>query len=239
MNEFLSGDGAIAEIDPQGLLAIIPAHNEAATIAQVVEDTLPFLPVLVVNDGSSDETSYAARSAGAVVLDCDPNRGKGAALRAGFRWALQRDMKAVITLDGDGQHDPAEITKFIEKYQESSSDLILGKRQTRHMPIIRLIANNLGRAIMAMALGQDGGDNQSGYRLISARLMEKSVVLQNDGFEFEVEMVADCLRHGYRLDSVPIRTIYTGGGSHISPLRHLTGFLAVTWRIWRRRSQPV
>src|SRR5690349_12474402 len=97
---------------PGGIVALIPAHDEAARIGPVVAGALRHVPVLVVDDGSSDATAATAATAGARVLSLDPNRGKGAALRAGFAVALDDGAEAVITLDGDGQHDPAEIPAF-------------------------------------------------------------------------------------------------------------------------------
>ncbi|HEX2627158.1 MAG TPA: glycosyltransferase family 2 protein, partial [Candidatus Limnocylindrales bacterium] len=90
----------------QRLVALIPAHNESARIRAVVEGAKRSVAVLVVDDGSSDDTAAVAEAAGASVIRQSPNQGKGAALRAGFRAALEQGFEAVITLDGDGQHDP-------------------------------------------------------------------------------------------------------------------------------------
>ncbi|HSN76998.1 MAG TPA: glycosyltransferase family 2 protein, partial [Anaerolineae bacterium] len=96
-------------MDTPNTLALIPAYNEAQRIAPVIAATLQHLPALVVDDGSRDDTAGVAEAAGATVLRQAPNQGKGAALRAGLRWALDRRYDAVLTLDADGQHDPAEI----------------------------------------------------------------------------------------------------------------------------------
>ena len=98
------------------VLALIPAHDEAARIASVVERATRHVPVLVVDDGSTDDTAAIAEAAGARVIRQSPNQGKGAALRAGFAAALADGIEAVITLDGDGQHDPAEIPAFLGAY---------------------------------------------------------------------------------------------------------------------------
>jgi glycosyltransferase involved in cell wall biosynthesis len=212
------------------LLALIPAYNEAGHITPVIHQSLTHLPVLVVDDGSIDQTAAEAESAGATVLRQLPNQGKGAALRAGFRWALERDYAAVITLDADGQHDPAELPAFIEAYRANSADLIIGTRQFRHMPPVRRIANLTGLALFSWALGQRIHDNQSGYRLISRRLMETMLASQEGGFEFEVDMIITAIRHHFPIAWVPIRTIYTGGGSHIRPWHHTVNFLRLTFK---------
>src|SRR3990172_923606 len=110
------------------VLTLIPAYNEGDRVAPVVRATLVYLPVLVVDDGSSDATAQYALDAGAEVLYQQPNQGKGAALRAGFAAALERGYQAVLTLDADGQHDPAEIPAFLAAYRKTSADLIIGRR---------------------------------------------------------------------------------------------------------------
>ncbi|HEX9013634.1 MAG TPA: glycosyltransferase family 2 protein, partial [Anaerolineaceae bacterium] len=209
--------------------ALIPAYNEMEGISVVVSAARAFLPVLVVDDGSRDTTAELAESAGAEVLRQRPNQGKGAALRAGFRWALERDCQAVITLDADGQHDPLEIPKFLDCFATTGADLVIGARDYRAMPPVRRFSNTIGRWTMEWALRSRVPDNQSGYRLISRRLMEELISSREQGFEFEVEMIAACLARGYGLEWVPIRTIYAGEGSHIQPLRHVVHFFRIAW----------
>lgn len=220
----------------EGILAIIPAYNEGARVAAVVSDAAQFLPVLVVDDGSGDDTAAQAGSAGATVLRQLPNQGKGAALRAGFHYALAGTYDAVVTLDADGQHDPAELPHFLARFAQNHPDLIIGQRRLRHMPPIRRLANYLGRKSFSWAIGQPIPDNQSGYRLISRRLLEELEGGQETGFEFEMEMIVTCVRRGYVLDWVPIRTIYAGESSHINPLTHLINSIRMIAQIRRTRS---
>jgi glycosyltransferase involved in cell wall biosynthesis len=217
------------------ILAVIPAHDEAGRIERVVGGARQHLPVLVVDDGSTDDTAARAEAAGARVLRQSPNRGKGAALRAGFAAALADGAEAVITLDGDGQHDPAEIPAFLAALALRSSaklptELIVGRRDFSHMPPVRRLANYLGTAALSGALGQWIVDNQSGYRLIGRRLMRACLESTQPGFGFEVEMLALCLREGWPIDWVPIRTIYGDERSHIKPMRHLREFIEMTGR---------
>jgi glycosyltransferase involved in cell wall biosynthesis len=207
------------------ILAIIPAYNEAERLMAVVEQTLLYLPVLVVDDGSTDHTALVASQAGAQVLHQRPNQGKGAALKAGFRRALELGYIAVLTLDADGQHDPQEIPAFLKAFDQRGSDLIIGARDFSQMPFSRRFANTSGQILISWAAGQPIRDNQSGYRLISRQLNEAVLDSPVGGFEFEVDMIVTCLQKDLRLDWVPIRTIYAGEKSHISPLKHIVRFL--------------
>lgn len=209
-------------------LIVIPAYNEAVHIADVVHAALPHGPVLVVDDGSTDDTVRLALRAGAVVERLWPNQGKGAALQAGFRRALEWGYDLVVTLDADGQHDPDEIAAFLEAHRRAPADLIIGQRAFHKMPIVRRLANTLGERLFSWAIGQHIPDNQSGYRLLRRRLLEALLDHGERGFEFEVAMIAICIRQGYRLGWVPIRTIYSGEASHISPLKHTLNFVRVT-----------
>ena len=211
-------------------MAVIPAHDEADRIAPVVVGVIAHVPALVVDDGSMDGTAAVAEAAGATVLRQEPNQGKGAALRTGFRRAVTDGAQAVFTLDADGQHDPAEIPEFVGAWaaaEPGTFDLIVGRRNFRAMPPSRRLANELGRRAVSWAVRRDIPDNQSGYRLLSARLAEAMLDSTEDGFEFEVEMIARCIRDGWGIGWVPIRTIYAGGPSHIRPWQHFTSFIRV------------
>ncbi|WP_119068978.1 glycosyltransferase family 2 protein [Aggregatilinea lenta] len=211
------------------ILALIPAYNEARHVAGVIAGAKAALPVLVVDDGSSDDTAAQAEAAGATVLRQQPNQGKGAALRAGFRWAVVQGYDAIIMLDADGQHDPNEIPEFINRYNHLHTDLIIGSRSFSQMPLLRRTTNTIGRWLFSWAIGQPIPDNQSGYRLVSRRLMEATLESHESGFEFEVEMIVICVRRGYQLGWVPIRTIYADEVSHIRPGQHVVGFFRLVW----------
>ncbi len=210
------------------VLALVPAHDEAPRIAAVVIGAAVHLPVLVVDDGSSDATARVARDAGADVLEQRPNAGKGAALRAGFRWALDAGYVGALTLDGDGQHDPAEIPAFLAAFGAGTDglrpDLVVGRRDFAHMPPARRLANSIGGWTFSWAVGTRVPDNQSGYRLVGRRLMEATLASAEGGFEFEVEMLATCIARGWPVAWVPIRTIYAGEPSHIRPATHVRHF---------------
>ena len=219
-----------------GVLALIPAYNAWHLLTPVVVGAAQHLPVLVVDDGSTDDTALAAERAGATVLRQTPNQGKGAALRYGLRWALERGYTAVLTLDADGQHDPSEIPRFLDARARTGADLIIGARDFAAMPPVRRLANTLGGRAFSWGMRAPIRDNQSGYRLISQRLA--AAVLESDeaGFEFEVEMIMTCRERGYALDWVPVRTIYGDERSHIQPLHHVVHFIRMV-REARRRTR--
>lgn len=253
-------------ITPSGsarVLAVIPGYQEGPRIADVVTRARRHLPVLVVDDGSTDDTAARAEAAGAIVLPLRPNQGKGAALRMGFRHALAGGYEAVVTLDADGQHDPDEIPSFLAAFgvpglaypagapvaaaaSPSAAavpgaaapgavtaagprpELVIGRRDFSRMPPVRRLSNTLGGAAFSWAVGQPIPDNQSGYRLLGRRLMASMVDSRETGFEFEVEMIAICIRRGWPLAWVPISTIYAGAPSHVRPLHHLRHFVRAT-----------
>lgn len=217
---------------PPNWIVLIPAHNEEKQIANIVRQASAHLPVLVVDDGSSDQTAALAEEAGAQVIRQSPNQGKGVALNTGFAWALQQGYEAVLTLDGDGQHDPAEIPKFLAAGAQGA-DLIIGVRDFSQMPLVRKAANSLGTILLSWALGQQVPDNQSGYRLIGKRVMQAMLASREVGFEFEVEMIVLAIQRGFTIGWVPIRTIYEGGASHIQPLKHLVNFIRKA--LWTRQ----
>jgi glycosyltransferase involved in cell wall biosynthesis len=219
----------LAVSSPDGpILALIPAHDEGPRIGAVVEGARRFLPVVVVDDGSTDDTADRAEAASATVIRQAPNAGKGAALRTGFRHALEAGAPAIVTLDADGQHDPAEIPRFLERFEARRAELVIGQRDFGAMPPARRLSNAIGGLMLGAALGRSVPDNQSGYRLIGRTLMRALLDSEESGFEFEVEMIARCIALGLPIDAVPIRTIYAGEPSHIRPWRHFTEFVRIT-----------
>ncbi|HEX7346621.1 MAG TPA: glycosyltransferase family 2 protein [Candidatus Limnocylindrales bacterium] len=212
----------------EDIVALIPAYAEGPRIGAVVEAARRHVPVVVIDDGSTDDTADRASAAGATVIRQVPNAGKGAALRAGFRHALDQGVAAVVTLDADGQHDPDEIPAFLDAFARSRPELVIGQRDFREMPRVRRLSNVLGGVALSAALGRNVPDNQSGYRSVGRVLMRAMLDSDESGFEFEVEMIARCIALGLPLEWVPIRTIYAGEPSHIEPWRHFREFLRVT-----------
>jgi len=217
------------------IVALVPAWNEAARIGPIVEATRAYLPVLVVDDGSRDDTAAVAEAAGATVVRHPHNRGKGVALMTGFAWALEQGCEAVLTLDADGQHDPAEIPKFLAAWEAGAGDLIIGRRNFSQMPFPRLFTNPFGSWLLSLALGTRIYDNQSGYRVYSRRFLE-TLSLTTTGFELEVEVITQAVCNGVRIGWIDIRTIYdVDKVSYFHPIKDTARFFGMVWRAWRQR----
>jgi glycosyltransferase involved in cell wall biosynthesis len=198
------------------------------------------LPVLVVDDGSTDRTAEVARETGAEVVEQRPNQGKGAALRSGFRQALAIGADAILTLDADGQHAPADIPRLLAAAgADPPPDLVIGRRSFRSMPPVRRLSNELGRRAFSWAVGRDIPDNQSGFRVVSRRLAEATLASDEPGFAFEVEQITTCIRMRGTIAWVPIRTIYAGAPSHIRPIAHLREFIRIVRQARRDIGRPM
>lgn len=206
-------------------LALLPAYNEADHLEQVLKAVKEQIhDILVVDDGSKDNTADIARSCGVELLSRGYNCGKGQSLRDGYKWALDHGYDAVIMLDSDGQHDPACIPDFIAKYRAARASLIIGARDYGEMPLRRRIPNRIGKALFSAAVGQNIPDNQSGYRLLDRMLMERMLGSKETGYHFEVEMIAVCIAEGLPIEWVRIPTIYADETSSQNPLDQLIGF---------------
>ena len=217
------------------VLALIPAWNEAVRIGPVVAGTRAHLPVLVVDDGSHDDTPAVAAAAGATVVRHPRNQGKGVALVTGFDWALERGYDAVLTLDADGQHDPADVPRFLAAYEAGAGELIIGRRDFSHMPFPRTPANPIGSWLLSLALGTRIYDNQCGYRLHGRSFLEM-LELTTTGFELEVEVIVQAVCHGVRIGWVDVRTIYdVDKVSYFHPVKDTARFFGMLWHAWRQR----
>jgi glycosyltransferase involved in cell wall biosynthesis len=220
------------------VVALIPNYNELPHIAAVVQRTLAHLPVLVIDDGSTDGSGRVAAKAGASVVRHERNRGKGAALATGIRWALEQGCEAAITLDADAQHDPDEIETFLDAYRRDLGDLIIGQRDFSQMPSRNRFGNSSGNRILGWALQRPIPDNQCGYRLLNRRAME-TIRFTTTGFEFEVEMIVQAVISGLRLAWVPISTIYAGESSHFRVIGDSLEFLKLAWQARQRVASGV
>ena len=227
--------------DTQRGCALIPGYNEEGRIGEVVRRVKVYLPdVLVVDDGSADRTSDEAREAGADVVRLDANRGKGVALRQGFAYAKEKGFDWVITLDADGQHDPADIPRFVEAYGRTGMPVLVGNRMAdaATMPRIRRWTNAFMSRLLSREMGQYVPDTQCGYRLYRADVLP---FLETESTRFAAE--SESLLHVAALDldigAVPITTIYIEGReSHINPFRDTIRFFAML-RNYRRRHRRV
>jgi glycosyltransferase involved in cell wall biosynthesis len=222
-------------------LVIIPCKNLEAEVGDVVRGVLGLdlnLDVVVVNDGSTDGTSAAAATAGAHVLEHEVNLGKGAALKTGFEYAVEKGYDAVVTMDGDGQHEPSAIPDFLDALDKSDADVIIGSRMhaVGEMPKLRIWTNRTTSRVVSLLAGQEISDSQSGYRLIKVRVLRdvvKSFVTTR--YDAESELLIRAARRGYKIAAVSIRSIYKGTVSHINPVVDTLRFLRLVIRsmFWR------
>lgn len=200
--------------------AIIPCRNEAGSIGELVREVLRYVPhALVVDDHSSDETAIRARAAGARVLALESYQGKGAALRRGFEECLRQGISWALTLDGDRQHLPSDIPRLLNRAEKGDVGMIIGNRmhQPSGMPVVRRCANRLMSALLSRRIRQRLPDTQCGFRLI--RLDPAFVSrLSADHFEIESDQLIAALSCGWRIDFVPVTTVYNTMSSHIQIL---------------------
>jgi glycosyltransferase involved in cell wall biosynthesis len=199
---------------------IIPTYNEAREIGRLVKEVkLQNLDVLVVDDGSTDETPQIAETYGATVLRNEVNQGKGASLVKGFNYAIGLGYDAVVTMDGDGQHLPEDIPYFIRLAQYSDSALIIGNRmqKTKNMPLVRFLTNRFMSLLISRLAKQTIPDTQCGFRLIKKQVLD-TVNLVTDRYEIESEIILKSSQHGFKIESVPIKTVYLEEKSRINPL---------------------
>lgn len=193
------------------IIALIPAYNEETTIADVLTRTRPFVDgMIVVDDGSEDRTADIARAQGATVVSHVLNRGLGAALATGFAVATRLGADVVVTLDADGQHDPAEIAKFVEAI-EGGADVVIGSRKLTGfvgMPLHRRAAQIAGNVATFLLFGARVTDSQSGFRALT-RWALSQIALKSNRMEVSSELIAESRRRNLRLVEVPIRSIYT------------------------------
>lgn len=185
---------------------LIPAYNAAATLRPVVAECLQHgLPLVVVDDGSQDGTAAVLDGLPVTVLRHQQNRGKGAALRTGFDWALAHGYTGIITLDADGQHDPTAIPKLAAAAEAGRFGILLASRhgQFQQMAGLRKQWNRFGVWCMRKRTGFEISDSQSGFRYYRADLL-RAVQLQKDGYDLEMELLMKCWRTGFTIGCLPV-----------------------------------
>lgn len=200
-------------------MGLVPAYQAAATVGGVVRGLAKYLPqVLVVDDGSTDETGDAAVAAGAVVMRLPVNSGKGSAIRAGLARILASEATHVAFVDADAQHDPEDLPALLAAAREGDR-FVIGSRMAEadRIPAVRYRTNEIGGRILTRMTGLDVEDGQSGYRVIAADVL-RGLRLSARGYMIENEILLKAAPRLDRIRNVPVRAVY-GGPSHYRPFR--------------------
>jgi glycosyltransferase involved in cell wall biosynthesis len=221
------------------LCVIVPAYCEQGRIGAVVRGIRRYCErVLVVDDGSTDATGSEAERSGAEVVRHATNRGKGVALESGFAYARSEGVECVVTMDADGQHDPADLPRFIECYARTGAPVIIGSRMhaADSMPFVRRMTNRFMSWLLSRRMKQKVPDTQSGYRLYSCDVLE-GITVGAERFAAESEILLTLAAKGVRMASVPIRVIYRDERSKISPFRDTLRFFGMLARYGRHKQE--
>ncbi len=210
-------------IELQRITVVIPAYNEEEFIADVISRAKKHVDkVIVVDDGSTDETAKIAAENGAIVIVHEKNMGKWVALRDGFKKALESS-DLIIQMDGDGQHDPDEIPKFIEALKDF--DLVVGYRSKKGMPLIRKISNFITTSMLRILFCFRISDSQCGYRAYRKDALTKLMNVEARGFEGETASLILAKRLSLKIGEVQIKTIYGKERSKMKMTRDTYRFL--------------
>jgi glycosyltransferase involved in cell wall biosynthesis len=201
---------------------LIPAYNAEATLRGVIEGVKRSrFDIVVVDDGSTDSTPRIVREMGVTLLRHPENRGKGRALRTGFKYVIEHGYEAVITIDADGQHDPADISRFVELYRQGRPDIIIGSRaaQFNEMPWLRRFWNQLGAKAVSRLTKTPVSDSQSGYRLVRTDVIG-DLQLTTSTYEMEMELLIKACKKGYRVVTMDVigHAINDTSTSHFRPV---------------------
>lgn len=215
-------------------IALICAYNEEKSIRSIINKTSKYVDaVLVVNDGSSDNTSREIKRTKAILIDHKINRGKGEALKSGFSFIKRKNYDLLVMLDADGQHDPKEIPKLIRELNKGY-DIIIGtrKKSKSRMPIIRRCTNFITSLIVSLIIAQKVKDSQSGFRVMKTKIL-KNIELVSKRYDLESEILVKASRKGYKIGHASIKTIYGDETSKIHPIKDTFRFIRLIIRSFK------
>ena len=194
------------------IFVVIPAFNEGSVIQDVIKEVRDagYENIVIVDDGSSDDTYKKARDAGTTTLHHKINRGKGAATKTGIEAAKLLEADIIVTMDGDGQHDPKDIKSLIEPIIKNECDVVLGTRlkKTKGMPWYKIAANHVGNFFTWYLFGLWVTDSQSGFRAYSKHATEV-IETKADRYEYDSEVIREIYVYKLKFKEIPIAVRYT------------------------------
>ncbi len=220
---------------PPKIAVLIPGYCEEEAIGKVVAGVKKYLgDVLMVDDGSPDETAERARQAGAEVIVHSKNQGKGASLKTGLRTLESRGVDYFLVMDSDGQHDPDDIPHFIAAASEMEVAVFCGNRMgdLTSMPMVRKLTNKFMSWRISRACGQHIPDSQCGFRMYRRDTLAH-LLCETNNFDYETETLLLIARNGLKIASVPVKTIYGNEKSKIHPIRDTIRFFRLMHRYRR------
>lgn len=193
------------------IIAVIPAYNEATRIATVIQDAQQYVEqVIVVDDGSTDDTAAVSVQAGALVVQHIENCGAGAATMTAIESARALQADIIITLDADGQHDPHDIPAVLQPILEDKADIVFADRfgQRNSIPTIRRIFNAIGNLVTFVATGRWVNDSQCGFKVFGPKAV-REIDIRMSKFEFCTEIVRECVQWNWRVAQIPTKVMYS------------------------------
>jgi glycosyltransferase involved in cell wall biosynthesis len=214
---------------------LIPAYNAEASLSELISrlhKVAGDVQIIVVDDGSVDQTCDVAVSLGVTLLQHKKNRGKGAALQTGFEWVKHLiGIDYIFTVDADLQHQPEDIPKFLALQRQTGADIIIGWRERRgtRMPVHRRLSNTITSSLVGMRTGITIKDSQCGFRMIRRSVLER-IQLESAGYEAETELLLKAARAGCSIDFVPVHTVYGNEKSYMTHWTTTRNFIKVLFR---------
>ncbi len=210
---------------------LIPVFNEEKNLKKLIDELKNYTDndkIIVIDDGSTDNTRKIAEKSDIFVIVHKNNLGKGEALQSGFREAVKRNVSWIITMDGDLQHQPKNIPEFFEKANTGDFDILIGSRMDniKKMPFRRILSNKITSFLISLRIGQKVIDSQCGFRMINKCVLEE-ISLNKTHYSMESELLIKAGLKKFKIDSAKINTVYNNSKSSIKPLRDTFDFIFV------------
>jgi len=222
-------------------VVVVPVYQGGEPFQKMLQELLNYVgpqSVLVVDDGSSDNTSKIALEHGVHLLRFENNRGKGTALEAGLRWWCERGAERVVTIDADGQHPPELVKALFEKSKFSQAGIVVAARnlKSREMPVHRMLSNRITTRMLSLLAGVPLFDSQSGFRCYHRRIIDQNIFPKSGRFAWESEMLVLVAQRGEGVESISMPVLYSKNSiSHIAHFKDTLRFIKLFLRLLRQK----